>query len=261
MTPADPGPVSLRPGQRVIDRHDGQLQVGCHLGRRVLVPATPPTRALLDRLATGVEVRPTDPAEQAVLSALAAADLLVQTSVASSLARRRDEATVGIWAPPLWERQAARLLEEHGVGVAQDRDADLWLVGSDGETPRADVDDLIRRDRPHLLVAAVAGQLRIGPFVQPGSTACLYCVDAHGADEDPAHLLVTRAHRGESHPDPALVALALAWAVRDITTYVEGREPATWSTRVEVAADLTMRRTTYERHPRCGCAWAELAVG
>ncbi len=57
------------------------------------------------------------------------------------------------------------------------------------------IDRLVQADRPHLLVTAVAGRVRVGPCVVPGLTACLRCVDAHLADRDPRHPLVRRAAR------------------------------------------------------------------
>ncbi len=48
--------------------------------------------------------------------------------------------------------------------------------------------------------------------------------------------------------DPALHALALAWAVRDLVRYVEGDRPATWSATV----DIDRRRPAAVRRSGCG---------
>ena len=61
--------------------------------------------------------------------------------------------------------------------------------------------------------------------------------------------------------DPLLMQLALAWAVRDLVTYVEGGLPSTWSATVDVRADLTLVRREWTRHPRCGCSWGDALVG
>jgi hypothetical protein len=100
--------------------------------------------------------------------------------------------------------------------------------------------------------------------VAPGLTACLRCVDAHHCDADPRHAMIVEQHPPEpGEPcDPVLMHLALAWAVRDVVTYVEGQSPATWSASVTVDAGLAIERRDWTRHPRCGCSWGdELAAG
>ena len=83
-----------------------------------------------------------------------------------------------------------------------------------------------------------AGSRRIGPFVEPGRTACLRCVDAHEAEVDPRlPFLVEQAAMatdGGEPVDPVLDRLALAWAVRDLCRYLEGDEPSTWSATVDL---------------------------
>jgi hypothetical protein len=117
----------------------------------------------------------------------------------------------------------------------------------------------MRAGEPHLLVSNLDARVRLGPFVVPGMTACLRCVDAHRCDVDPGHALVVEQHPPQpGEPcDPALMHLALAWAVRDLLTYVEGELPATWSATVGLAADLAVQRQAWTRHPRCGCSWGE----
>ena len=82
----------------------------------------------------------------------------------------------------------------------------------------------------------------VGPFVAPGTTACLRCVDAHCTDADPAWPLLVRQYaaasardRADGVPepvDPLLASLALAWAARDLACYVDGGRPSTWSATV-----------------------------
>jgi bacteriocin biosynthesis cyclodehydratase domain-containing protein len=139
------------------------------------------------------------------------------------------------------------------------------LVGV-GEPDRALVDEWTRAGTPHVLVRLTEGRAVIGPFVQPGSTACLRCVDAHCTDADPAWPLLVRQYSaasardrpdGAPEPvDPLLASLALAWAARDLASYVDGGRPSTWSATVTVHPQLSrieMRR--WLRHPGCGCSW------
>ena len=138
-----------------------------------------------------------------------------------------------------------------------------------GEPDRTLLDDWTRSGTPYLLVRLTEGRAVVGPFVVPGSTACLRCVDAHCTDADPAWpLLVTQyaslsaRDRADGAPeplDPLLAALALAWAARDLTTYVDGGLPSTWSGTVTLHPQLSRLETRrWLRHPGCGCSWDPL---
>jgi len=139
------------------------------------------------------------------------------------------------------------------------------LIGV-GEPDRDLLDAWTRAGTPHLLVRLTEGRAVIGPFVQAGSTACLRCIDAHCTDADPAWPLLVRQYAaasardrpdGAPEPvDPLLASLALAWAARDLASYVEGRQPTTWSATVTVHPRLTRLETRrWLRHPACGCTW------
>ena len=86
------------------------------------------------------------------------------------------------------------------------------------------------------------GIVRVGPFVVPGATACLRCLDAHLGERTPGGRWCCTStprpgRRGVGVPDPVphdLLDLALAWAVRDLVGVVDGRRPPTWSATVQV---------------------------
>jgi len=181
----------------------------------------------------------------------------------------RASARIGITADEESRTAAVRLLRASGAEVAEtagtagsadDGVVDAWLVVGDGESPRASVDHLVREGAAHLLVSGGAGSMRLGPFVVPGLTACLRCLDAHRAESDPRRALVIEqvtSHPPPSHRDPALHALALAWAVRDLLRFVEGDHPSTWSTTFELGPVAAPVARTWTRHPHCGCSWDE----
>ncbi len=140
------------------------------------------------------------------------------------------------------------------------------LVGV-GEPSRSLVDPLVREGTPHLLVRLCEGRAVVGPFVEPGRTACLRCTDAHRTTDDPCWPLLveqyarlTRTDRADGIPepvDPTLAALALAWAARDLATYAEGGVPSTLGTTVHLAPGLTALETrAWSPHPQCGCSWS-----
>ncbi len=146
-------------------------------------------------------------------------------------------------------------------------DADVVLVLCTGELDREVLDLLIRRGTSHLVVRLVDGGAILGPFTVPGVTACLRCIDAHDGLRDPDHVAVTARYvraSARTRPDgvadvaePALATLAAAWAVRDVVTYAEGREPSTWSRTIHFTAEPTYRtEQSWLRHPQCGCTWS-----
>jgi len=278
----------LAPGLRVLRRSREVLQIGVLPRHRLLVPDTAPVRRTLDRLVRG-EVLDDEPSTRTVLDALAPVLVDGAGLVAPGIAPG-DVAAAALLDPPGYTRrlEARReavvsvvgsfgdatdprpLLTAAGLDVAGVPRPSVVLVLGVGEVDRTTVDPLVRNGVPHVLARLVEGTAVVGPFVDPGRTACLRCIDAHRTLDDPqAALLVTRQaqahddrHDGVAEPvDTALAALALAWAVRDLVTHVEGERPSTWSTTVELAATLTsVTQTEWLRHPACGCGWLHGAL-
>ena len=152
-----------------------------------------------------------------------------------------------------------------GTEAAAGRDA-LGVLAGVGEPQRELVDAWTRQDTPHLLLRMTEGYAALGPFVTPGRTACLRCIDAHATDADPAWpLLVAQyaareaADRADGVPeplDPLLASVAVAWAARDIASFAEGGRPGTWSTTIRLDPELAGIETQpWLRHPECGCSW------
>src|SRR5262249_59908079 len=112
--------------------------------------------------------------------------------------------------------RVARGLEEMvarawgGASLRVDAGARLGLVMTYGEPRRALADALMREDEPHLWVAAYPRRVRLGPFVEPGRSACLRCVDAHLGERDARratvlHQLDELPRAPDLVPDPSLV--------------------------------------------------------
>lgn len=291
-----PSRPMLRPGVRVTRVGAELLRFG--LGPDSLVLADhPDLRAMLPALESGLgRVLWSGPALPALIR-LAEAGLLVsapdfwrtlrgarhapitEAAVSALFAgpgdgaerlRRRESCAVGLDLPPEWATILEPLLSEGGLrSVRPLEEAAVRLVGRPAQCARRALDDGMRAGQPHLLVVATEGRLAVGPFVEPGRTACLRCVDAHDADRDPTRPLAVEQYadpawqRPLPEPlDPSLLTLALALAAHDLGRWAEGGRPRTWSAVVDVAPGLRLARTAYPRHPRCGCSWGDLvAVG
>lgn len=292
--PSTPRHPLLRPGVRAVRRDRDHLQIG--VGRSaVIADDTPEVRAMLTCLESAQPVAATTPATLACWAALLErgqvvdadayfhqfpSDPRAQQARSALFAHHPTDATwrlaarasarIAVLAEPRMVDQAAQareLLALAGIrAVGQKPSAALVLVG--GEIRRAHLDRLVQSGTPHLLITESEGAVRLGPFVEPGSTACLRCIDASLGEDDPRRALIVEQHAGRRTPgpvapphDPALRLIALSMAVVDLTAYVEGDRPVTWSTTIELTPDLALERTPWKRHPRCGCSWGnELPV-
>ncbi len=257
----------LAPGLRVVRRGRDHLQIGLYAGRRVLLPRTEHVELTLAALLTGSPL-PVDPDHSSVLERLEGHGCVVwdppQRPAASLVGVIGRLEVPGL--PDLEE-----LLGASGAAVTPFIDrAQVVLVLSAGELDRERLDPLIRRRTAHLVVRLVDGGAVIGPFVAPGVTACLRCVDAHLSVADPDHVAVTTRYvraTARSRPDglpdldPALTSVAVAWAVRDVVAHLTGREPSTWSRTVQLGTAPTQPHARgWLRHPRCGCCWPDEAA-
>ncbi|HEU4812194.1 MAG TPA: hypothetical protein VFT00_08625 [Nocardioides sp.] len=288
-----PARLVLRPGLRVVRRDDRHLQVGIDPPHRLVAPDEPDVRRVADDLGRGRSPEPDTPAGRRFLADLLAHELVVagadlddalatgadRSAVAAAFAQfgadaprrlaARAAAVIGVDAPEEHRQSVTRLLRASGAGSSHAAaDADVLLVVSGGELRRDTLDRVVRAGRPHLVVIGGHGGVTVGPFVVPGLTACLRCVDAQRGESDPRRATVVEQcaqaapHSGAEPRDPALLAMAVAWAVRDLVSFVDGDQPATWSTSVELGPDLGLVRRRWPRHPHCGCSWGEgLAAG
>jgi hypothetical protein len=241
----------LRDGLRVVRRDDRHLQIGLD----------PPLRLILDDRAgllhalTRLDRRP--PAEVSdVLDRLVRDGWVVDA--ADRVSRRSPRPFVSVDADATVADRVALACATAGLDRAES--ARLRLLVTVGEPRRAASDALVRDDVTHLWVAILPGSVRVGPYVEPGRTACLRCVDAHLGDLDPRRATVL--HQLEDlpsapliDPDPCLVQLAVAWAVRDLVRVLDGCPSSLRSATVTLTEDLDVTRRDWLRHPHCGCAW------
>lgn len=289
--PAEP---RLLPGLPVVRRDAEHLQVGVE-DRSVVLPDRPQVRDLLQAL-TGTGTGPVpgpdvSPAALLALARLARAGLLVDrevlaaclTTYADGPAQRaaalatlhssprdagtrwaaRTRASIRVDGAPADASVVEQALASSGVSSARAA-GDAVVLLRDREPDRDELDRLQHDDVPHLLVRAALDHVVVGPFVEPGRTACLRCLDAHRTDRDPRWPLVLAQQAGLDVPavrDPALWQLALGWAARDVLRWLDGEEPSTWSATVRIGPDLRPQRLAWRRHPRCGCGWADLHAG
>jgi bacteriocin biosynthesis cyclodehydratase domain-containing protein len=288
----------LRPGTHVLRRARGQLQVGLDPGSALVLTESPGVRDSLQLLA-GSAIEEAY-GERATLDLLAAHDTLIDEGdlmpllasedlsphAAAALARDTGRAAASASAARArWRTRTSTFGHPAGAGLREEfvavarraglREAsprrvappDCAVLLGVGEPDRALADVWTRAGTPYLLVRLMEGRAVIGPFEQPGATACLRCLDAHCTDADPAWPLLVQQYsaasaqdRADGAPeplDPLLASLALAWAARDLATYVDGGRPSSWSATVTIHPQLRRLETrSWLRHPACGCSWS-----
>lgn len=114
----------------------------------------------------------------------------------------------------------------------------------------------LRQDVPHLPVVFGDSIVRVGPIVEPGAGPCLYCLELHHTDADPAWPAISAQLWGRSTPsETALVASETACIVaRVLQARLLQGEPGP-ATSIELDATTGVRVVrVWTRHPDCQCS-------
>lgn len=119
-------------------------------------------------------------------------------------------------------------------------------------------DELGRADVAHLAIDVTDGVGRIGPFVIPGRTSCLHCLDHARADRDPQWpvVLAQLVDLPAEVPSVVLSAQLAVAAAAEVCAWLDEQEAATLDGQlvVEPPGHQPQRRAV-PRHPACGCGW------
>lgn len=114
----------------------------------------------------------------------------------------------------------------------------------------------LSRDIPHLPIVFTDTGVHLGPFIEPGVGPCLYCLERHRTDADPARPAIASQLWGRISPTecPLVTAEVAALSLRLTIRRLAAHRPAEAATSVFLDA-ATGETTTREwvRHPECGC--------
>lgn len=158
--------------------------------------------------------------------------------------------------------------DRHSVGPGPRPSPDVVLLSPTGPAGRSDpleVHPLLRDGTPHLLAVVRERVGVVGPFVVPGVSACLRCLDLHRTDRDPRWPFVAAQLGTDGTGDAgtgacaaAVAGATAAIAVLQVLGWLDtGALPATASATLEVDESGQVRRRAWSVHPGCGCDWAE----
>ncbi len=159
------------------------------------------------------------------------------------------------------ERVGALLLDAQLATTDEPAEADVLVVASDWPPDRSTADTAMHSGLPHLwaYVCDLVGV--VGPFVEPGRSACLRCLDAAHREVDPAWPTVVESasRRRLAVPacDRSLSAVVAAHAVQQVALWACGERPETLQSVLEIPHGLgPIRALGHEPHPHCGCGWS-----
>lgn len=283
----------LRPGLQVLRRDLRTVQLGLDWPGAVVLPESPALRAVLEavdgvRDVAAVILTAAAEPEVDVASATAVLETLVDCGAVVDLPHhQRGQASEAGWASDwllagprgnatdLAATRNAHAVEVWGGGQVADAvrhlagrfglggpaaTADVLVIAADHEPPREWSDMAMADGRPHLWVSVreVVGVL--GPFVQPGATACLRCIDSARSERDPCWpTLVASATCPRLHVhacDPVLATLVATWAIHEVAVWAAGLRPHTRDATVEIPLGVGAVETVRAApHPTCGCSW------
>ena len=144
-------------------------------------------------------------------------------------------------------------------------------IGGDGQVPDVvvvvfdEVADSVRTVRlmvegvAHLVVTVREGDVVVGPFVLPGQTPCITCLDTRRTELDPLWPQVRDQLRDAAAQVPpaqesSTAAASAALAAAGVLAHLDGRQPVTAGACIEVSVpDAVPRLREWSMHPDCGC--------
>lgn len=112
---------------------------------------------------------------------------------------------------------------------------------------------LVSGDVPHLPVVLAPDRVEVGPFVEPGSTACLACVDAHRCDADPAWPQIAAQLIGRTAHGVGAALLSEAGLVAARLISDADRMPTTGRSLLIRDDSLQRRWRAHRPHAACRC--------
>jgi bacteriocin biosynthesis cyclodehydratase domain-containing protein len=112
------------------------------------------------------------------------------------------------------------------------------------------------RDIPHLPIVFGDESVSIGPLVEPGAGPCLYCLERHKTDNDPAWPAIASQLWGRTSPSETALTIAEVAAITTriaINRLTSGPASVSESRQLD-ASTGTVTHRTWAAHPECGCA-------
>jgi hypothetical protein len=250
--------LKLADGVPLVWRTPTSLQLGVDAPAVVVDEVTAGVERMLAALRSGIS-----PSGWAMLARSASLD----PDAADALLQRLEPVMLAPVAPasaralvtgtgPLAAAVAALLRDGGVLAPADDPQPALAILVADWVLGPHDAAPWLRRDVTHLPVVATDRSVTVGPFVEPGRSPCIYCLQLSRADADPAWPAVAAQLWGRDGPQLSQLTLmsAATFTVRQVRarlTSGDGGQARGWRLLDEGA---TVSAWTARVHPRCSCA-------
>lgn len=227
-------------------------------------PGYPPAEILYRRARAHVTVSGQARLAAPIAAALAAAGVGHVHAALAGVARRDDHTPGGLLPGDAGRPRdtaaaeaVARAAPGTGHRPARDRRPALVVHAGAGTPPGLAALGMSRRKVAYLGVALRDAVAVLGPLVPPGGTPCLYCLELHRRDRDPAWpVLAAQLATGGEATVPGAVTTVLAAAAAtaaEALDYLDGYPTRTVGATVEITAPGRERRRSWPPHPRCDC--------
>jgi hypothetical protein len=234
------------------------VQLGVDAPTVVIEGVTPGVERMLAALRSGVSLSGWNMlARDAGVPATEAAALLDRLEPAMQAERPAASGRALVTGEgPLALALASLLRDEGLLARADEADPALAVLVTDWVLGPDDAATWLRRDVPHLPVVSADRSVTVGPFVEPGRTPCIYCVQLARTDADPAWPAVATQLWGRPAAPMSQLALmsAAVFAARAVRSRLrEG--PSDTARGWRIADDgAAISAWTARLHPRCSCA-------
>ena len=227
---------------------------------------------LARRRAAWIEIRSTGRLGIACAHLLAAAGIGRLTFADASTITPDTLAPLGL-RPEHLGRRASHSVNDHLLELfpatrrtpAMNRPPDVTVLApADAVVDDDTINDLMRRDATHLPVVQRGGGFVLGPFVVPGSAACVRCVDHAAAERDPSWpWMLTQLHTPAPFRRPAVIAhdtvlgtAAAALVSLQVLAFIDGQRPLLMDAVGHLAPpNGVLEVHAAALHPACGCGW------
>lgn len=142
--------------------------------------------------------------------------------------------------------------QEHWFGRGDTHQ--VTVVADDRLEPDRALTEVLTRDGiPHLTIRPTVRGVVVGPFVVPGRTACMRCLDLVLAADPAWPAILAQLCRARLTLPATVRAWAVAQALVCLRAWATGGVPLATGTTVELAADCTVHQRRWPRHPLCTC--------
>lgn len=135
---------------------------------------------------------------------------------------------------------------------------DIVVLAAPGPLDPSVPSALVRERVPHLFACVRETTAIVGPFVRPGESSCLRCLDLHRTDRDASWPRIAAQLAGPPQGveacDVVLATAAACHAAFQILAHIDGADCTTVDGTLELTLpDWRWRRRSWSQHPGCAC--------